>query len=99
MSVISVVAKMRIQDGKMDEAMEAIKQLAVGVGTEDGCLLYTVNTVKDDPNKLVSMERYQDKEALGAHGQSAHFQEFFAKAAGLLDGQPEMEIMREVVSK
>jgi quinol monooxygenase YgiN len=98
MSVISVVAKIKVKEGRMDEFMDLVSELMEGVAEEEGCLLYTANTVKEDPNLVVFMERYRDKEALGVHGQTPHFTEFFSKAGELLDGPPEMTIMREAAS-
>jgi quinol monooxygenase YgiN len=98
MSVYSIIAKIRIKEDQMDQAMAAVKELVAGVTGEEGCLLYTVNTVKEDPNLLVFMERYRDREALQHHGQTPHFKKFFEQAGAFADGQPEMNIMREAVS-
>lgn len=96
--MISVIAKLRIQEGKMDDALAACRELVSEVANEPGTLLYTLNTLKNDPNLLVFMERYQDKEALNAHSSTPYFQAFFAKAGELLDGEPEITIMREAAS-
>ena len=97
--MLSVIAKIPIKEGKMEEAMAAIAELMKGVAGEAGCLLYTVNSDKNNPNTLVFMERYKDKEALQVHGQTPHFQAFFAKSGQLVAGPPEMTIMKELASK
>lgn len=96
--MISAFVKLPIKEGRMDDAVAAVNELIAGVKTEEGTLLYTVNTDKKDPNALIIMERYKDKAALEAHGATPHFQAFFAKAAEFIDGQPEMNFYREIAS-
>ncbi|MFW2349231.1 putative quinol monooxygenase [Qipengyuania sp.] len=43
---------------------------------EDGCLDYTFASDLADPDTLVLFERWRDREALAAHGASAHVAEF-----------------------
>ena len=94
--MLSVLAKMPIKADKMDEALELIKGLIAKVAEEEGTLYYTVNVDRNNPNVLVFMERYKDKEALEYHSGSPHFQEFFGKAPEYLDGQPEIIVMKEL---
>ena len=96
--MLAVVAKMPIKEGKVDEAIQAIKDFMTHVATEKGTMGYTLNTDKNHPNVLTIIERYQDKDALKAHGAAPEFGEFFQKAAPLLDGDPEMTIYREIHS-
>ncbi len=96
--MISVIAKIPLQDGKADEFSEAFKEIAAGVATEEGNFLYSLSFSKKAPNMAVIMERYQDKEALGLHSESDHYKAFGAKIAGLIAGAPEVVIMREVVA-
>jgi quinol monooxygenase YgiN len=96
--MISVIAKLPLQDGKVDEFNEAFNEMAVGVGTEEGNFLYSLSYSKKDPNTAVIMERYQDKAALGAHSESDHYKAFGARIAGLLAGAPEVVIMNEIAA-
>ena len=43
---------------------------------EDGCYDYAFAQDLADPDTLVLFERWRDREALAAHGQSAHMAEF-----------------------
>ena len=94
--MISVIAKIPLQDGKAKEFTEAFKEIAAGVATEEGNFLYSLNFSKKEPNIAVIMERYQDKDALGLHSQSDHYKAFGARIGGILAGAPEVVIMNEI---
>ena len=97
--MIAIIAEMPIKEGQMDQAVEAAKEFMEHVKTEQGCMHYTANVdTKNAPNTLVFIERYQDKDALKAHGESPQFQAFFAKAAAMLDGAPVLRRLSEVAS-
>ena len=96
--MIAVIAKIPIKEEKWEEAIEAFKQLVQEVAKEEGTLFYSLNVSKKEPNTLVVMERYKDKEALGAHSSTPHFNAFFAKAPDLFSGSPEITILNELAS-
>jgi quinol monooxygenase YgiN len=62
------------------EKREAFRQGAVACITEtrkeDGCLLYDLHESTTDPTRFVFVERWTSREALGAHGRSAHIKEW-----------------------
>ena len=94
--MLSVIAKIPLQEGKADEFTEAFKEIAVGVATEEGNFLYSLSFSKKVPDMAVIMERYQDKDALGVHSQSDHYKAFGARIMDLVAGPPEVSIMNEV---
>ena len=96
--MIGVIAKLPIQEGKVDEAIEAFKGLMGHVAKEEGTLLYTMNRSKAEPNTIVIMERYRDKAALEAHSSAPYFKEFMKQTPALLAGKPELIIMDEIHS-
>jgi len=96
--MISVIAKLPIKEDKVDEAVAAIKELVKDVAKEEGTLLYTLNRDSKNPNTLVFMERYKDKDALNAHSATPHFKVFFAKSGAWLSGKPEVVFMEEIFS-
>ena len=96
--MISLIAKLPIKEGKLEEAIAAFKELMVQVAKEEGTLSYTLNRNRSDPNTLVVMERYKDKAALDAHSSSPHFKAFFAKSRELMGGKPEITVMEEIHS-
>ncbi len=94
--MISVIAKIPLQEGKAEEFTEAFKEIAVGVATEAGNHLYSLSFSSKEPNTAVIMERYDDKDALGAHSKSDHYAAFGARIGGMLAGPPEVVLMDEV---
>lgn len=96
--MIAVIAKLPVQDGKKDEALDAVKELMDGVAKEEGTVFYSVNASEKDPNTLIMIERYRDREALDAHGATPHFKDFMGKAAGFLAGKPEITVYEELAS-
>ena len=96
--MLGLIAKLKIQEGRIDEALELFKGLVEDVKTEAGTLSYTVNKDTADPNLIVVVERYRDAAALTAHSSTPHFAAFAKPIAGLLDGQMEMSIREEVAS-
>jgi len=94
--MLTVIAKMPIKEGKMDEALKEAQELVVEVAKEQGTVLYSLNVEKANPNVLVVVEQYTDKEALNFHSSTPHFNEFFTKISALLGGDPEIKIMKEI---
>jgi len=96
--MISVIAKIPIKEGKVEEAITAVKELMVQVAREEGTLLYTLNRDPSNPNTLVIMERYKDKAAFDGHSSTPHFKAFFAKSKAFIGGRPEITLMEEIHS-
>lgn len=93
--MISVVAKLVVQDGKAEQTAAMFKELIKKVATEEGTLLYSINRKPSDQNTFVVIERYKDKEALGAHSSTAHFKEFSAKLGEVLAAKPDIMVLDE----
>jgi len=96
--MIGVIATLPIQDKKMDEAIDLIKELMVSVAKEEGTLSYTMNRDKARPNTIVIMERYRDPAALDYHSSTPHFKAFFKGIGAVLAGKPEINVMEEIHS-
>lgn len=96
--MIGLIAKIPVQEGKVDEAVAMFKDLMKEVAKEEGTLGYTLNRTKKEPNTLVVMERYKDKAALNAHSATPHFSAFMTSLLALLAGNPEITVMEEIGS-
>jgi quinol monooxygenase YgiN len=96
--MISLIAKIPIKEGKVEEAIQAFKELMVRVAKEEGTLFYTLNRNQSNPNTLVVMERYKDKAALDLHSSTPYFKEFFAKSREFIAAKPEITVMEELHS-
>ena len=94
--MITVIAKLQITEGKMDEALGELKVLMSKIAKEEGTVLYSLNKEKSNPNILVIVEQYRDKDAFKFHSSTPHMREFFAKSASFLGGKPEIVLMEEI---
>lgn len=66
---ITLIATVKIQEGKMGEAKEALRKVVPIVKeSEPGTLEYIPHTVKEDPNVIIFYEKYADEDALKVHG-------------------------------
>jgi len=96
MAKITVIARFKIADGKDDDFKAAVGGLAAQVlEKEEGCELYQLTSSKE-PGNYVLVERYVDKAALQAHGQTDHFKNAGGSLAACLDGAPSLEFLRDV---
>ena len=96
--MVALIAKMKIKEGKMGEATELFRGLVPKVGEEEGTVAYAVCHDNKNPDLLVVIERYRDREAIQAHSSTAHFKEFSAALIPLLDGKMELSILDELFS-
>ena len=94
--MITVIAKLPIMEGKMEEALGEFKVLMSKVAEEEGTVLYSLNKDKSNPNTLVVVEQYNDKDAFKFHSSTPYFKEFFAKIASFIEGKPEIALMEEI---
>ncbi|MEI6609804.1 MAG: putative quinol monooxygenase [Deltaproteobacteria bacterium] len=94
--MITVIAKLPIKEGKMEEVLGELKVLMAEVAKEEGTVLYSLNSEKAKPNTLVLVEQYKDKDAFNFHSSTPHFKEFFTKSAAFIGENPEIVVMREI---
>ena len=67
--------------GREDAVRSALSRLAPATREEPGNLFYQPYWDPQAPNVLRIFEVYRDQDALDAHGQSEHFQEYVLGAA------------------
>ena len=94
--MLTVIARMPIKEGKMDEAIKEVKGLLVQVAKEKGIVMYSLNVETANLNTLVVVEQYTDQDALNFHSSTPYFKEYFTKASVVLGGAPEIVIMKEI---
>lgn len=94
--MLAVVATLEAKEGKESELEAVMQELAAQVlANEPGCKLYALHRAKA-PRTYVMLERYVDRDALGAHSQSAHFKGAMGRLLPLLAGAPKIEALEEV---
>ena len=91
---IGVVATLPVQEGKNEEFEAIFLELAAQVAAnEPGCMFYTLNRSKSDPQIYKVLESYTDEDALKAHGQTEYFKAANVKLGPLLAGRPDIEYL------
>jgi len=91
---IGVVATLPVQEGKNEEFEAVFLELAAQVNAnEPGCMFYTLNRSKSDPQVYKVLESYTDEDALKAHGQTEYFKAANVKLGPLLAGRPDIEYL------
>jgi quinol monooxygenase YgiN len=73
MSLVLVV-RLRVQEGKEEQALAAIRELAEASRREPGCEAYIPCRDPDDRRCFLFYEQYRDRTALDEHAASEHFQ-------------------------
>jgi quinol monooxygenase YgiN len=78
MSEIQVIARYTVKEGKVEELLALVAELAAASRTEPGNLSFTSYRSTDDPGSVVLLERYTSKEAFAAHRETPHFKRLVA---------------------
>ena len=82
----TIIARIKIKDGKEDEALAALKKMAESVeANEPGTLAYVIHRSKDDPSEIVFFELYKDDDATKAHSQGDSMKAFQSGFADIFD--------------
>ena len=92
MSVV-VVATVIPQPEHRAEVIAAYTQAIARVHAEDGCELYALNQAED---RLMMIEKWASREALGAHNQGAALAELRSRLAGKIAGPAEVIVLEAV---
>ena len=92
--MVTLLFRMRIQDGKEEDALAQLQKMATAVGqNEPGALAYVFHRLREDPMTVVLYESYKDDEAFQAHMKTPHMAEFQSSISGLFDTS-EMRVER-----
>ena len=90
----SMIATLKVQEGKADEARKLLTKMVEGVRKDEpGTLLYISHQRVDDPHTFVFFEKYESDAALATHGQN--LAKWGPKLAGILAGRPEIIRLEE----
>jgi quinol monooxygenase YgiN len=90
---VVVVATVIPQPERREEVIAAYTQAIARVHAEDGCELYALNQAED---RLMMIEKWASREALGAHNQGAALAELRSRLAGKIAGPAEVIVLEAV---
>jgi quinol monooxygenase YgiN len=96
--MLTVIAKIPIKEGKMDEALAAFTELIANVAKEEGTVLYSLNKDSNNPNMLIVVEQYKDKAAFEFHSSTPHFNAFLSSSGTFIGGKPDISVLEEIKS-
>jgi quinol monooxygenase YgiN len=84
--MVTVIARMKMKEGKEDDAVRSVTKMAEAVAkNEPGALAYVAHRSVDNPSEIIFFEVYQDEDAFKAHRQTPHMGEMGASFAELFD--------------
>ena len=90
MSMISVVAKLTVQDGTRSEVVDGLAPMMDHVESEPGTLVYLLMEDAADANVLWLYEQYTDQAAFDAHSASEQMKALGGAIGGFLAAPPEL---------
>ena len=94
--MITLIATLKIKEGKMEEAVNALKEIVPKIkASEQGCLEYIPHTVRGDENTIIIYEKYLDKDALKMH--SANLMKNIEKLLPLLEPGMDVKTCYEII--
>ena len=91
--MILVTAVMKIKSEHRENYLAEVERLVIAANQEAGALYYEHFENTDEPNTFAFIERYKDEQALEAHNQSEHFQQFFSEVKQYLVEEPEIKVL------
>lgn len=92
--MMSLVARLTVQEGKEQDFIDAMKDVVPAVREEPGNNAYIMNRSKENPRLFVFYEEYADQAAFDAHRK--HLGELGVDLRAILDGAPVLEFYEKI---
>lgn len=89
-NTIYVVSIMTAKAGKLDALNTALQKLSDTTHTEKGVIEYFFIQHQEQPNVVISYEKWQDAEAEAAHWQTPHLKQAQVELQGVLAEEPKV---------
>jgi quinol monooxygenase YgiN len=94
--MITIIAKLKVKEGKMDEAIQLLRDIVPTIkSAEPGCIEYIPHTVRGEENVILLYEKYRDKDALKVH--SSNLAKSMEKLFPLLEPGMEIKTCTEII--
>ena len=95
MSKLKIFIKFKIKEGHVEDYLAAKREMVQKSQAEEGCISYTMNAVKDQPDVVALLEIWQDEEALELHKNSEHYKTLLPVGKEYVDGVISSDIFTE----
>lgn len=92
---VTVVATMKAKPESVAAVRDACRQAIEAVHTEPGCELYSLH---EADGTFVFVEQWADEDALKTHSTAPAVTTFFGTVGELLDGTPDIKMLKPVVA-
>lgn len=90
--MILVTGHVRARPERLDEVLALSLAHVQRSRLEPGCILHTVHQDVEDPNRVVFVEQWADRDALAAHFEVPASLEFVHAVGGLAAEPPELQL-------
>lgn len=95
--MITVVARLKAKEDKLDEALALCRELVKGVqDNEPDVIAYLCHQGEKDPNEIIFYEVYPSQEALTHHGKTEHMAKMNQSYRDLFSGAPDIQMVKRV---
>ena len=94
MSEVTVIARAKAKPGHEEELERALRTNADASRCEGGCVSYSV--LRGDDGTFMTVERWATRGDADSHMTTPHVQTLLQTIVPMLDGPPEISVMREV---
>ncbi len=95
--MIAVTAELRVKEDRQAELEKHLGQLADRVReTEPGCQLFLVTRSMHDPRIYLTIERYEDDDALADHSHAEHYTAALPALMDCLEEPPRVALFEEI---
>ncbi|MBN1319470.1 MAG: antibiotic biosynthesis monooxygenase [Thermoleophilia bacterium] len=71
--MLIVTAKVKLQSGKSEEFLEAVRVMKPQVMQDPGAIQYSLHRSVEDPDTFIFYEQYESEEAFAYHLSTDHF--------------------------
>jgi len=95
--MLIVTAKVKLQEGKAEEFIEAVRAMQVKVLQDPGAIHYNLHRSTTDPNEFLFYERYEDEDAFDYHLSTDHLKALAAVIDPLMEVPGEFGNWTEVL--
>lgn len=89
--MLVVIASLPGKSDKRAECVAALSKAAAASRNDPGCISYSFTVDLENPDRYVSVERWEDQASLDAHFTTPHVAELFTLAPELLDGEVDIQ--------
>jgi len=90
--MLIVIGRARAVPARRADLLAAARQVSQATRADDGCLAYGFYADIEDPDTVIGVEMWRDRDTLDRHMEHEHTRTFLAAASGLLADEPDMAV-------